>query len=152
MPKPITINNGYWAAADAPMRPIPGRTLGTAEPFNFPGGGSYYSPFPFFHLAGAQSLLHTPLMALEASAICGLPDRPPTPQLVLHIIKYKKPRALYCPPSILEMTTQMPGGMEVLQTCENIIFAGGPLSKSCGDQLTKVVQLSTVCTCFPCPK
>lgn len=86
---------------------------GTAA-LSFDVGGFYFSPFPPFHLAGANALIYQPLIALEASAIIGLPDRPPTPQFILDILKHKKPRALYLPPSLIELISQMPGGLEAL--------------------------------------
>ena len=85
------------------------------------------------------------VMTFEASAIVGLPDRPPTPQLVLDIINLKRPRALYCPPSIIEMVSQVPGGMAALKTCDTIIYGGGPLADSCGDQLKQDVHLGIIC-------
>ena len=145
MPKPVTINNGYWAAADTAMRKLPGRSMSGGAAFDFEGGGSFYSPFPFFHLAGFQSFINQPVMAMEASAILGLPDRPPTPELVLEILRHKKPRGIYSPPSIIESIAQLPGGMDTLASCECIIYAGGPLANWCGDLLTQKVKLSTVC-------
>ena len=144
-PKPITLPNGFFAATDAAMRPIPGRAMGGTAAFSFPGGGSYFSPFPPFHLAGANALIYQPLLALEASVIIGLPDRPPTPQFILDILEYKKPEALYSPPSLIEMISQMPGGFDALKACKSVIYAGGPLSKACGDQLAAHVRLGTVC-------
>ena len=145
IPKPVTLPNGFFAATDSAMRPIPGRSLSGTTASSFDGGGFYFSPFPPTHLAGANALIYQLLIALEASAIIGLADRPPTPQFILDIIKHKKPRVLYSPPSLIEMISQLPGGMDALKTCECIIYAGGPLSKTCGDQLTHHVKLSTVC-------
>lgn len=127
------------------MQSIPGRSVGGVAVFSFDGGGAYFSPFPLFHLAGVQAHIYQPVLALEASSVLGLPDRPPTPQLILDIIEYRKVKALYSPPSIIEMISQLPGGFESLCACEYIIYAGGPLSSACGDRLTQNVTLSTVC-------
>ncbi|KAL9084510.1 MAG: hypothetical protein Q9159_005206 [Coniocarpon cinnabarinum] len=144
-PKAVTINNGYMAASHAYMQPPPGRHLSGMLAFDFDGGGAFFAPFPCCHLAGFQATCVLPVYAVEASAIFALPDRPATAQLAKQIMEQQPVRGTYAPPSIIEQISALPGGMELLVQQEVMIYAGGPLSRACGDRLVKHgVKVATI--------
>lgn len=141
-PKPIVIPNSYFAAADYPLRQIPGRqSRNNMTMLDFPGGGSFLSPFPPFHLGGVFAMIGFPCFAFEATIVLLLPDRAPTPQLLFEVIQAKKPRGLFCPPSLIEAVSALPGGLDLLCGCDSVVYAGGPLSSACGDALSRRTKL-----------
>lgn len=145
-PKPIAINNGYFASSHGYMEPPPGRQLSGMLAFDFPGGGPFFAPFPCSHLAGFTATCILPVYAVEATVVFALPDRPATAQVAKQIMELQPVRGMYAPPSIIEQVAQLPGGNELLSQQEVIVYAGGPLSRSCGDRLVKQrVKIATIC-------
>lgn len=130
------------------MREIPGRRPAGKPSFDFQGGGEYFCPFPFAHLAGLSASAMYPVLTLESTAVLGLPDRPATPMLMKEIIDYKKLKGIYSPPSLIEAVATLPGGLESLRTLSLIIYAGGPLSVSCGNDLAKHADVQPICEWF----
>ncbi|KAI9702666.1 MAG: putative secondary metabolism biosynthetic enzyme [Bogoriella megaspora] len=74
----------------------------------------------------------------------GYPDRPATAEITLEVMKQTRLRVLYAPPSIIENLVQMPGAMDLVKRIEHVIYAGGPLGKSCGDTLSEYTKLSSI--------
>ena len=127
------------------MTPPPGRQLSGMLAFDFPGGGAFFTPFPCSHLAGFTTTCILPVYAVEATAVLTLPDRPATAQVAKQIMEMQPCRGTYAPPSIIEQVAQLPGGHELLAQQEVIVYAGGPLSRACGDRLVKRhVKIGTI--------
>ena len=100
-PKPITNTNGFFAMADRPLPVCEGREHGGIALLDYEGGGSYFSPFPGFHLAGITALAFFPVMMKSASTILGLPDRPPS----IDMVRRSNPRS----PQAISLTTDLTG-------------------------------------------
>lgn len=74
--------------------------------------------------------------------VIGPPDRPPTGHLLAQIMQHYQLRALFCPPITLEQLVQEPEGLERVKQLDFLMFAGGPLSSTTGNILSKLTDIS----------
>ncbi|PQE06777.1 nrps-like enzyme protein [Rutstroemia sp. NJR-2017a BBW] len=144
-PKPITQTHQYFANNDRQLPKVPGRMTAGNELWDYEGGGYFFSPFPPYHLAGFMSYVYHPAFNRECSLLLGFSDRPALPELVLHMLRQKRVRLLFAPPSIIEGMLTLDGAIEIIQKLDDIIYAGGPLNKFAGDQLSKLTRISAIC-------
>ncbi|KAF8520979.1 acetyl-CoA synthetase-like protein [Gautieria morchelliformis] len=94
---------------------------------------------PMFHGMGVSTLLWTVLLH---GVILGcfepiLPPTIPTPESVLKGIINTNSDIVFCVPSFVEHWTQDPNNIAFLKALTAIVYAGAPMSKSAGDQLTQ---------------
>ncbi|CAG8970858.1 hypothetical protein HYALB_00000836 [Hymenoscyphus albidus] len=143
-PKPITQTHQYFANVDRPLPQIPGRQTAGEILWNYEGGGYFLCPFPPFHLAGCISYIYHPVFGQSCSLLLGFPDRPALPELVLRMMQQKRVRLLFTPPSIVEGMLALDGAIELIQKLDDIVYAGGPLSKAAGEHLAKLTRLSPI--------
>ncbi|KAK4983486.1 putative NRPS-like protein biosynthetic cluster [Elasticomyces elasticus] len=142
-PKPIQLTNHYFAAYDN-HRKIPqiegrGRDVDYAT-FDTPDCAYYYNTFPPFHIAGIIAQGMIPIL-YNTTVLLGPADKPPSGEICSAIMRQVKIHSIYTPPTVLEQLLLEPGGLEQAGTCNFIIFSGGPLAPSTGDQVAKVTDL-----------
>ena len=142
-PKPIVMNHATFAVADHDrlLPPVPGRKTQNYAMWDFPEGGSFYSPFPPFHLAGFTAMVSLPIYAESTNIVLGPPDRPPAPDLAISIMKTLPIKALFCPPSIAEGIARDSEALELAKKLKFLLYAGGPLSEAAGSALSKVTDV-----------
>ena len=141
MPKPVVMRHGTFAVLDNDRHfpEIPGRKNFDMNIWNFDGTvGRVYEPFPPFHLAGFFQKIMVPLY-MNTIPIFGPATRPPSGSLVAEIMRHQKPRALFLPPSIAEQMLQETNGLDLFRGLDVFCYAGGPLSQSAGDEISKVI-------------
>ena len=142
-PKPIVMNHATFAVADHDrlLPPVPGRKTQNYAMWDFPEGGSFYSPFPPFHLAGFTAMVALPIYAESTNIVLGPADRPPAPDLAISIMKTLPIKALFCPPSIAEGIARDTEALELAEKLKFLLYAGGPLSEAAGSVLSKVTDV-----------
>ncbi|KAK7745764.1 putative secondary metabolism biosynthetic enzyme [Cytospora paraplurivora] len=69
------------------------------------------------------------------------PGRPPTGHLVGEIMDQFKLKSIFCPPIIAEQLVQEPDGIEKCSNLKFLLYAGGPLSQTTGEALSKVTDV-----------
>ena len=142
-PKPIQLTNHYFAAYDN-HRKIPqlrgrGRNVDYAT-FDTLDCAYYYNTFPPFHIAGIIAQAMIPIL-YNTTVLLGPVYRPPSGEICNEILKAVKIHSIYTMPTPLEQLLLEPGGLERAGKCDFIIFSGGPLAPSTGDQVAKVTDL-----------
>ncbi|KAI9874581.1 MAG: hypothetical protein M1830_009591 [Pleopsidium flavum] len=141
-PKPIVLNHGLFSVLDN-HRNIPkiqGRKNQDYSLFNFEGGGRFYSSYPPFHSAGFVAISVLPII-YTATVVLGPPDRPASGQLISQIMHQYDIRAIFCAPALLEQLLNEPKGLEQAKRLDFVLYTGGPLSPSAGDQLSRVSDI-----------
>ncbi|MCJ1280743.1 hypothetical protein MMC26_000060 [Xylographa opegraphella] len=144
LPKPIISNHATWAVIDNDrnLPPVPGRINQNYALWNFSGdGGRYFAAFPPFHLGGFVAMIVLPIYSTTATVVFGPADRPPSGHLASVIMQYHKLRALFCPPTIFEQLLQESEGLKQAAQLDFLLYAGGPLSPTTGDLLSKVTHV-----------
>ncbi|KAM5472506.1 putative secondary metabolism biosynthetic enzyme [Microsporum audouinii] len=138
LPKPVYIKAGALAVITSIKEmPAPeGRRYMHDELFT---PKLMVSMMPFFHIMGiislARAIYHQgPLVLLPAG-------RPVTADLMMLAINEAKPSAAAFAPSVLEDISNTPNGLEILSTLEYTFYGGAPLSRQCGDIVSKVTNL-----------
>jgi thioester reductase-like protein len=148
IPKPITMTNGTFAALDNDrnFRKVPGRRTNDWSAWDFDGiiGGHYYSPFPPFHLGGFLTNTMLPLFS-RSIPVFGPPVAPPSGKLAAEIMSQVEILGTMLPPSIAEQLLLESENTDYFRRLRFLCFAGGPLSKTAGDRLSK---LTTLCQFF----
>jgi thioester reductase-like protein len=142
-PKPIQLTNHYFAAYDN-HRKIPqikgrGRNVDYAT-FDTADCAYYYNTFPPFHIAGIIAQGMIPIL-YNTTVLLGPIHKPPSGEICNEILKRMPIHSIYTPPTVLEQLLLEPGGLERAGQCNFIIFSGGPLAPSTGDQVAKVTDL-----------
>ena len=156
------MSHGTFAAMDADrnLPVIPGRKNMSITLWDFPEGEKYFSCFPPFHvsticaiesrhlmaaaqLGGFMSLITIPLLSKHASPVLGPPHLPPSGSLISEIMEHQKLRAIFCPPLIVEQLMQEPKAFDQMRQLEFILYAGGPLTSSTGDAISKITNLGS---------
>ena len=138
LPKPVYIKAGVLRVASTflSMPVLEGRRNVHNE---MHGTDLIVSAIPFFHVFGimlfVRSIYHQRPLALLS------PDRPPTAELLLDAISTVKPTAVVCPPSLLEDICNLPDGLDKLSTLDSVLYGGAPLSRHCGEKITKGTTL-----------
>ena len=61
----------------------------------------------------------------------------------------KRVRLLFTPPYIVEGMLALAGAVEVIKGLDDIVYAGGPLGKSAGDQRANLTRVSPICKEYP---
>lgn len=144
LPKPVTMRHGSFAVMDNDRKfpKVPGRKNHDLTVWDFDGAvGRIYEPFPPFHLAGFFNKIMIPLYT-NAIPIFGPPARPASGALVAEIMQQQKLRGCLLPPSVAEKLLHESNGLEFFKQLDVFCYAGGPLSASTGDAISKV---TTVC-------
>lgn len=136
MPKPVTFTNGYFACYDNV------HTCKTTDGRYFPLhgdllNGANFSPGVFFHLMGFAFVVSSIFHNVRAIVVS---DRMMNESALADIIRQKKPRSAVMPPSILEAFYQA-GDLDVLASFDFIVYGGGPILKSVGEELSKITRL-----------
>ncbi len=142
-PKPIQLTNHYFAAYDN-HRKIPqikdrGRNVDYAT-FDTVDCAYYYNTFPPFHIAGIIAQGMIPIL-YNTTVLLGPVHKPPSGEICNEILKRMNIHSIYTPPTVLEQLLLEPGGLERAGQCDFIIFSGGPLAPSTGDEVAKVTDL-----------
>ncbi|KAL1852805.1 putative NRPS-like protein biosynthetic cluster [Diaporthe australafricana] len=142
-PKPIVMNHATYAVGDNDrnLPTIPGRVNQNWSLWDFAQQETYFSPFPPFHLGGFSSMVMLPIYYQNAKLVLSPPTRPPTGHLVSEIMDHFKLRSIFCPPIVAEQLVQEPDGLEKCRSMKFLLYAGGPLSQSAGDALSKVTDV-----------
>ena len=70
--------------------------------------------------------------------------RPATGKMLKEIMQHQRLRGLYLPPSIAEALLQESGGVENFQNLDFLCYAGGPLAKAAGDEISKVTDICQI--------
>lgn len=142
-PKPIVMNHATFAVGDHD-RNLP-RVLGRVNQnwslWDFPQQETFFSPFPAFHLAGFSSMILLPIYYQNAKLVMSPPTRPPTGHLVSEIMDHFKLKSIFCPPIVAEQLVQEPDGIDKCKNLKFLLYAGGPLSQSAGEALSKVTDV-----------
>ncbi|PVH91878.1 NRPS-like enzyme [Periconia macrospinosa] len=143
-PRPIYMNHATFAVGDNDrnLPTVPGRVNQNWSLWEFPGKQReyFFSPFPAFHLAGFSSMVMLPIY-YNATLVLNPPTRPPTGHLVSEIMDHFKLKSIFCPPIIAEQLVQEAGGLEKCKSLKFLLYAGGPLSQTAGDALSKVTDV-----------
>lgn len=142
-PKPIQLTNHYFAAYDN-HRKLPevigrGRNVDYAT-FDTADCAPYYNTFPPFHIAGIIAQGMIPIL-YNTTVLLGPVHKPPSGEICNEIMKRVKLHSIYTPPTVLEQLLLEEGGLERAGKLDFIIFSGGPLAPSAGDQIAPVVDL-----------
>src|SRR5262245_63251082 len=87
-PNPITMTHASFAIVDRERRlpTIPGRANRDYSIWDFNGGGSFFTGFPYFHLAGFLSLLVNPIFTESSNPVLGSPLIPSCAAHLMEII------------------------------------------------------------------
>ncbi|KAM0798210.1 hypothetical protein BDR22DRAFT_823561 [Usnea florida] len=143
IPRAIHISHGCLATLDNDRNiPTPhGRRKHDFTLWNFAGGGEFYAPFPPYHLAGFCALAVIPLFSDAAAPVLSPPGLVPNGSLVCQLMAKRRLRALFVPPLLLDSALDEPDSIRHFKKLDFVCFAGGQLSKSAGDTLSKTVTL-----------
>jgi len=143
-PKPIVLDHGYFGVYDNQRRlPIvEGRRNLDYSIFNFDQDGRFYSAFPPFHVAGVVGMCTVPLF-YDATVVLPPPEKSSNGELACQIMHQvgASLRALFSPPTVIEQFLQEPGALQQAARLDFVLSAGGPLSPSAGDSLSKVTDV-----------
>ena len=69
--------------------------------------------------------------------------RPATGAMLKEIMEHQNLRALYLPPAIAEQLLLEPGGVDNFRGLDFLCYAGGPLAKIAGDQISSLIDVCT---------
>lgn len=141
--KPIVMNHATFAVGDNDrnLPTIPGRLNQNWSLWGFLEEETFFSPFPAFHLAGFSSMVLLPIYYQIAKLVMSPPTRPPTGHLVSEILDQFKLKSIFCPPIVAEQLVQEPDGIEKCKNLKFLLYAGGPLSQSAGEALSKITDV-----------
>lgn len=142
-PKPIVMNHATFAVGDHDRNvpTVAGRVNQNWSLWDFPEQETFFSPFPPFHLGGFSSMIMLPIYYKNARLVLSPPSRPPTGHLVSEIMDHFKLKSIFCPPIVAEQLVKEPDGLEKCRSLKFLLYAGGPLSQSAGDALSKVTDV-----------
>lgn len=142
-PKPIVMNHATFAVGDHDrnLPTVAGRVNQNWSLWDFPQQETFFSPFPPFHLGGFSSMIMLPIYYQNARLVLSPPSRPPTGHLVSEIMDHFKLKSIFCPPIVAEQLAKEPDGLEKCRSLKFLLYAGGPLSQSAGDALSKVTDV-----------
>ncbi|TKX20647.1 AMP-binding enzyme-like protein 1 [Elsinoe australis] len=141
LPKPIPLRNGYLATVYRIYHtPTPRHTVAKKIWDERP----IFAALPWFHAMGLFMMLrslynHGPLVLLPSAVS-------PNAEGTIEMIKAAKPKHGFFAPSILEDMVEIEGGLEALNSMEDVYFAGAPLSHEVGDRIARLpgTKLQTI--------
>ena len=81
------------------------------------------------------------IFSTSATIVIGPPLSIPSGMLACQIMRKLKIRAVFLPPAIVDQIVQEPDGLELAQGLDFLAFAGGPLTASTGDYLSKMTDV-----------
>ncbi|KAJ5727944.1 hypothetical protein N7493_005764 [Penicillium malachiteum] len=152
LPKPIFIRAEALATCETiTSMPAPPNRINTQDLLY--ASTLMFSMMPFFHIMGimtlARAIYHQGPFAILP------PGKPPSADLLMTAIIQTKPSTGAFVPSVLEEICNSSNGLETLSTLDFIVYGGAPLSRSCGDKVTRVTHLqvgigSTEMMSVPC--
>nr|POF19877.1 non-canonical non-ribosomal peptide synthetase fub8 [Quercus suber] len=142
LPKPIYVSHGGIAASVPNFtnkQTTSGRMLVSEVYINSRQLCLHLSPF--FHEMGHQMtvksiLIGQPFVMLPAG-------KPINAVLVKAVLDQTRPPTGTFPPAILEQIVDLPGGLDTLSKMSTIVYGGGPLSQTVGNQIITVTRLIT---------
>jgi thioester reductase-like protein len=142
-PRPIEMSHATFAVGDNDrnLPTVPGRVNQNWSLWDFPQKEYFFSPFPAFHLGGFSTMVMLPIYYSNATLVLSPPTRPPTGHMIAEIMDHLPLKSILSPPIIFEQLVQEPGGLEKCEELKFLMFAGGPLSQSAGDALSKVTDI-----------
>ncbi|KAI0837983.1 acetyl-CoA synthetase-like protein [Hypoxylon sp. FL0890] len=134
-PKPITMTNGSFAVLDyeRTLPTVPGREKMDHSIWNFEGEARVYSVFPFFHVM-------CPVFN-DACPVLGPPNMIPDGNLLKHVLRQQKIRALVLVPAVVEQLLNEPNGLDFFRNIDYLCYGGAPMNPIVGDRLSKVTKL-----------
>ena len=143
LPKPITMTHASFAVLghERHLPTVPGRRKRDFSIWDFESGGKFYTPFPYFHLAGFLSIVVNPIFTECSSPVLGPPLILPDGTILKQVFEHQRLRALYIPPSIAEQLLQDPKNNSYFAGLDFICYTGGPFSQSAGAKLAEVTSL-----------
>ncbi|KAK0615462.1 Non-canonical non-ribosomal peptide synthetase FUB8, partial [Lasiodiplodia hormozganensis] len=140
LPKPMTMNFGFFSTTSEPVPPVPGYKDGSLKWFE---RRTFLGPFPPFHLGGVYTMMTIPVY-FEATIV--IPPAVPgavSGKVLVDIMNQKKIEAMFCSTLPIEQVMQVPGGPDKLREMHFIAFAGAPLPPWVGDDLSKHTTVKT---------
>lgn len=143
MPKPVVMTNGTLAVQDNDRNfpTVEGKTNHDLSIWDFHGEiQRTYSPFPLFHLGGLLYQIMLPIYT-NSIPVYGPPLSPPTASLVAEILERQEISGSIMPPSLVEQLLHEPKGLAHLKKLRFLLYAGGPLSESAGNEVSKYTML-----------
>ncbi|KAJ5811852.1 hypothetical protein N7474_008153 [Penicillium riverlandense] len=140
MPKPVYLTNGFFGTMDAvtQLQWPPGR-----EPslfFNFDQQDLVLTTTPFFHLMGLMAFVLS--IFHGAPALIG-PEKPPSVDFLVELMRKGRPTAAVYPPSLLEDLSHSDEALACLNELRTVRFGGAPLAPETGERLRKYTQVVT---------
>ena len=88
-----------------------------------------------------MSMIIIPLLSEYASPVLDPPHLPPSGPMISQIMEHQKLRAVFAPPVIVEQLMQEPKGLDQIRQLDFLPYAGGPLTSSTGNTISKVTSL-----------
>ncbi|PVH72355.1 putative NRPS-like enzyme [Cadophora sp. DSE1049] len=143
IPKPVVMTNGSFAVHDNDRNfpQVEGRTNYDLTIWDFHGKiQRTYSPFPLFHLGGFLYQIMLPIYT-NSIPVYGPPLSPPTAALITEILERQDIRGSMMPPSLVEQLLHEPKSLAHLKKLKFLLYAGGPLSETAGDEMSKYTML-----------
>ncbi|RHZ57475.1 putative AMP-binding enzyme [Aspergillus thermomutatus] len=137
-PKPITYTHQMAAAFDlAASLPDIDEGLLHHGPMR-----RWYTPLPSLHLVGMMLVLSMTTY-LHATIVVG-PSAPPTPDIVVDILKYGRVDSALLTPALIDQMCFNDRALSALRNLKVLNYAGAPLSRKSGDLLAPHVQVVPV--------
>ena len=88
-----------------------------------------------------MSMLTIPIFSDAAIPVLGPLLTPPSGSLASQIMKHQKQRALFLWPAAVEQLVQESEALDRIKQLDFLLYAGGPLSTSTGDLLSKLTNI-----------
>ncbi|KAF9474145.1 acetyl-CoA synthetase-like protein [Pholiota conissans] len=115
---------------------------------------------PMYHLMGFKVIIYSALLGVTLAVF--RPSKPsliPTPEAVLNAAVATASARIFCAPSFLESWVKQKSSVEALKTFKAIMFGGGPLQPSIGNELAGegvtivpmlgLTEVGTITSMFP---
>lgn len=134
MPKPVVTTHATWISGDmisnmASPVPVAHQLLKSKRA---------YISFLACHAAGISIMF---AVGIYGDITTVMASWPATPEIVNSVITHGNIQAAYIVPSLLTRMFQIPEYVKNLSTLEHVIFAGGTIPESIGDQLSTMTHL-----------
>ena len=143
LPKPITYTHYFMTSFNSGRRLCHG---GANIPEETTQLGQHlfqkvYSVIPLSHFSGMTAALQGAVF-LGSTLVIGPSMKPPTPPLVIEILKESKAQGFVAMPSLLKALAQNQDSLDVLKDLKFVQWIGAALDKATGDKLSQITKLS----------